>query len=159
MSLHTLAHSIMETPTAQSLWWFQRPIGNWRTHKRNVEAIPDIAAATSKKKTHMAEIIVADAVKVCLASNQALGRRGRKTFFASSFRVSLVGCGLRASCTICLTVALRWRLPTLPSVAFARLGFSAAIFDDFGLPRPHSSWSCVSSLCLLDRCGAHTAIR
>jgi hypothetical protein len=29
---------------------FQQPIGNWRTKKRNVEAIPEIAAAAAKKK-------------------------------------------------------------------------------------------------------------
>ena len=28
----------------------QQPIGNWRTKKRNVEAVPEIAAAAAKKK-------------------------------------------------------------------------------------------------------------
>jgi hypothetical protein len=30
--------------SAKKLWWFQQPIGNWRQRKRNVEAIPEIAA-------------------------------------------------------------------------------------------------------------------
>jgi hypothetical protein len=41
----------------------QEPIGNWRTKKRNVEAIPEIAAANAKKKSIVREVIVADSVK------------------------------------------------------------------------------------------------
>lgn len=53
-----------EQPQAQPLLWFQRPISNWRTRKRNSEAVPEIAAAASKKKDVVREVIVADQVSV-----------------------------------------------------------------------------------------------
>ena len=41
---------------------FQEPIGNWRTRKRNTEAVPEIAAAAAKKKSMVRTVIVADSV-------------------------------------------------------------------------------------------------
>jgi hypothetical protein len=34
---------MMAEPTKR-VWWFQRPLGNWQQRKRNIEAIPEIAA-------------------------------------------------------------------------------------------------------------------